>query len=80
VCDHESVRTRGFTGALCAMTAAATLVAVPAVALAAPPPATAHVTRLGHASASRTLTLELPLRIDSTGLARFATDVSMPGS
>jgi kumamolisin len=62
------------------MTAAATLVAVPAVALAAPPPATAHVTRLGHASASRTLTLELPLRIDSTGLARFATDVSTPGS
>ena len=61
------------------LSACAALVA-PAVAHGAAPPTTARVTRLGPASASHTLTLELPLRVDSTGLARFAIGVSTPGS
>ena len=80
MCDHESVTRRGFTGALCVTSALAIGAAAPAVAVAAPRSATARVTRLGPAPAARTLTLELPLRVDSSGLARFATAVSTPGS
>ncbi len=38
------------------------------------------ITRLGAAPATRTIRLDLPLRIDAAGLARFATAVSTPGS
>ena len=47
-------------------------------ALAAGP--VAGAARVGSARASETISLELPLRADSAGLARFATAVSTPGS
>jgi len=47
------------------------------VALAA---GSATVTRAGPAASERTIALELPLRSDARGLARFARAVSTPGS
>jgi kumamolisin len=95
VCDDETVKHWGVRGALGCICALAAGVAMPAAALAAAHPATrpttrpathatraptARVARVGRAPAARRLALELPLRIDSSGLARFATDVSTPGS
>lgn len=42
--------------------------------------ATAQMTRVGSASAATSLSLVLPLRTDTAGLAQFATAVSTPGS
>jgi subtilase family serine protease len=47
---------------------------------AAPSSAIAHATRVGAAPARQSLLLEFPLKVDSAGLARFATAVSTPGS
>ena len=49
-------------------------------ALAAGVPALAHATRLGAAPTAKSLQLVLPLRVDGSGLARFAAAVSTPGS
>ena len=42
--------------------------------------ATAQMARLGSAPAGKSLSLVLPLKTDTAGLARFATAVSTPGS
>jgi kumamolisin len=44
------------------------------------PSGIAHATRLGPAPAGTSLPVILPLKVDSAGLARFATAVSTPGS
>ncbi len=52
----------------------------PAASAAAAPPGIAHATRMGAAPAAQPLKLIFPLKVDSAGLARFATAVSTPGS
>ena len=71
----------GTRRALAALLALAAFAAGPAYAtraLAAGPQP--RVASAGPAPASKSIQLELPLRVDSRGLAAFATAVSTPGS
>jgi subtilase family serine protease len=65
---------------VCAGLATCIVAALAPVSPALAKGATAHVTRVGAAPAGRTVSLALPLKADVSGLERFATAVSTPGS